>query len=179
MDPKDLHELLQQHAQDLLDGGATAADLTARINGAEHVAKNSARITTVTLLDTLTQVQYTALRTVLDAQAAVDPYLKGINEALAGAGLLFSDDRAQAFIESLRPAIGDETTDILLGLGVTRTPVLPAPVTEAEVQTALDWALMSARITNAVSLVRERMQAHMSAAEQVAVWADAWIDSEA
>lgn len=178
MDPQDLYNLLQEHAQDLLDVDATAAELMARINGAEIVVRNSARITTVTLLDTLTQAQYTAVRTVLEAQAVTDPYVRGINEALAGTGLRFDDVRVQEFIESLRPALGDELTDFLLAIGVERTPTIDVAVTTEQVEEALAFAVVAARITNAVALVRERMAAHMSAADQVSIWGQAWLDAE-
>lgn len=166
--PSDLYVLLSQHC----DLSLPAKEIADTANKATTKTPVNSRVTTATLLDALDPEEFATVRTTLSKLAEKSPYADGIKEALAGQGVLFSDERAQGFIRQL--GLPKEITNSLLNLGVISTPVFPDKLTEKQVQSELNAEKLRKRIINATALASEKITSEMSDKEKSEAWADVW-----
>lgn len=170
MTPEALYQLIVEHSQVTADPESIATAL----NSATVDTPLTQRVTTATLLDGLEPDEYGTVRTVLAQAANESPYVAGIQEALAGQGVLFSDSRSLQFIEQLRPQLGDSIADKLKAMGVSSVPVVDEVVTVDAVVDAIAVERLRKRFVNAVALAGERVVHAMSASEMAEAWTEAW-----
>lgn len=159
MTPSALYSNLEAHCDDLLAADEDHVTIADAMNAKTWSVKSLERSTTTTLLDRLEPTEYETLRTTLENVGHTSPYVRGINEALAGEGVLLSDDRAKGFIESLRPYLGDDLTEKVKAIGVQVHPVLPEPVTAEDVAAARQWHALSQQLAAAKSRATEALDA--------------------
>ena len=165
MQPSELYAILGSQGLDPTQSPAALADA---INAAVIITRLDVRVTTTTLLDQVTPDEYGVLRLTLDAMAEANPFAAGIREALAGAGVLMSDDRSIVFVdEHVRPALlqgvpdelANTIADKVIALGVRSEPVLTEQVTADAVVAALTWRDNDLWLADRYNAAREALDA--------------------
>ena len=144
MTPAELYEIVTEHG-----GEGSDAEIADRLNEQTTRIEHREPVTESTLLRLLEPAEYAAVRGALVAAATMPAgdvdaetaagvlFVQGVRDALQSRdGLPLHTDRAQTWVETFRPALGDELTDKVKSIGVENRRLVANDVTADDVTRA-------------------------------------------